>query len=221
MNYVPTSPIIRRGSAPKGTFQIPDEGLRISHADSFLSRFWKSRSASKPTAERGSDTSATPVTENANSSRSSSDRHLHAKSADAEEIAASVTKLNISSNSTPADDSSRRAANGTRAQENAHASKVYKSEPSKAQKEVTSTVTESFSAPIAVPSVQQKTAEQEADEVEDTLINVISDTDSLLYDGRPSYPTLRFCAAKGLLDQQALEHLVSIILISFDAFGEA
>lgn len=53
-----------------------------------------------------------------------------------------------------------------------------------------------------------KTPEQVADEEEDDLINVLPDSDSLLFEGRPSYSILRFCTANAILDQKILDGLV-------------
>lgn len=68
-----------------------------------------------------------------------------------------------------------------------------------------------ISSDVTEMAIASKELERAADNHEDSLINVVGNDPylDLLSDQRGSYPVLRFCAGNALLDQHALDTLVS------------
>lgn len=193
------SPLVTRGSAPDGTFHIPDEGLQVPQEDSFLFRFLASRSqkVEQPAGELEVVPArpTTPVDPGVDKITSAVARVIVTDDVDAKSTSDIAHVVNA------------RHTNGHTFKMEVSSEK-QESDNENAPDEITpNPVVERKTEPVKLPSTSI-TAEQKADEVEDTLIKVAVDSDSLLSEVRASYPILRFCAAKGLLDQQALDKLV-------------
>lgn len=171
---VPTSRIVKRGAAPKGTFHIPDDGLHVAEEQSFLSRFQKNRSK----LFKAAGIKLTPFPSLPKSIPTQTEQLEEAQ----DEITTQVSQINISSHK---DENGIVSQNYDPDEENINGQEI--------DEEI---------------EMRQKYAEEAADAAEDDLINVLSDEASLLQDNRSSFPILRFCAAKALLDQQSLEKMV-------------
>lgn len=199
---VPAPHVISRGSAPRGTFQIPDSGLPPA-PDSFLTRFRTACGIAQPPPPPPQSVQPPPPSTDVTASVA------HPKS-----VPAQVPPLQ--SAPSPYTDTSR---------------------PSLASLQTDTTNT--------------KSAEQVADEAEDTLIKVLPDTDAdtdvgtdvgsaadftsnldiasnpdpasnsdvALPDISLSYPVLRFCSAHALLDQDALDALGLPLGFVWSPFG--
>lgn len=207
------APIVVRGSAPHGTFQIPNDGLRLDSSDSFLSRFKSAirlrtypTSLSVPAAKSNVDLDACVIASNSNnhSASRSSSRLTETK--------VSVTPPPSSSPNASVDQVPITPQSPTDCAPSTHisVSNADVASPSHSHASQCSHQPDSPGDQFASDHFSNHiSAEQAADEVEDTLIQVNPDGESLLNSNRHSYPILRFCSATGLLDQPLLDKVVS------------
>lgn len=237
---IPTSSLVTRGSAPRGTFSIPAAGLRIPDSKSFLARFQARTSLRNEVPSLPEPESALPAelldagrheeqegqvngehpNRHANGDASGGNARLldaPGENGVAPDDPDPNPKLESEPrpevqpgleqggelNSEPRSDA--RLDVEQHGDDEADVSNMEQNHEQPPEQKKAALLDEVESNSLA-PS---KSPEDEADEVEDTLINVVDDEDSLLYEGRPSYPVLRFCAAGALLDQHALDSLVS------------
>lgn len=196
---------------------IPDAGLRVPKQESFLSRFRNNRLRFSQPASVTDQTSVevepsleTPAIINTDANRASVDG-----------VTASTATMTLH----PSEDSSSDLSSAHligRQTDNSNGLRYEKgtsndvfgtkirgsgSETNSAELELSQQSTASANI-----SPRNKTAEQVADEAEDTLIEVVPETESLLSESRSSYQVLRFCAGSCLIDQNAVDHLVSDLL---------
>lgn len=208
--------VVVRGSAPQGTFQIPDNGLRFDSSDSFLSRFKSAiRLHTYPTTVSSNNNTDVPAKPSPDSSSSTSQTSTQSNTC--------LTETHVSTphtassphtppgsstpvSSTPASQPRMDCAQSTRIS----TSHVIITRPSQAH--LSERIGQSFPSDHQTGSTHNSkhiSAEQAADEVEDTLIQVNPDGESLLNSNRHSYPILRFCSATALLHQSQLDKVVS------------
>lgn len=212
---IPAPPLVTRGSAPSGTFCIPEEGLRVSLTRSFLSRFQTVISPPvEPTIKKD-----LPDTSDINSNSNPTESillPLEQTPSELENVSSNFLQLQLSTddeyhgntNESPILQNDPEYSQLSQHQFN----KPLSNQSSTSLHDTTIEPEQPLLPPVHVEPTEPEYSsalEHAADEVEDTLINIVSDYDSLLHDSRPSYPILRFCAGTALIDVSALDNLVS------------
>lgn len=208
----PGVPIVMRGSAPQGTFRIPDDGLRLDSPHSFLSRFQSSlrfglhpspAPVLKTTSETPNPLAPKPVTQSETASPS---QNVHQPNCFADHqtpnsLNTSFSEIPIQILPSPSRALPSRQSSTHTITDASHIPLTKPNQPARP----------SLASNHTLPTYSREdiSAEQAADDVEDNLIQVNPDLQSLLYPSRVSFPILRFCSATALNAQTALDKLVS------------
>lgn len=237
--------LLKLGSAPKGTFEIPNEGLRPPVHGSFLARFqsrnsgtaFQHRQSSVDLSTKSSHVfqtpaqsqTATPETTSSSAQPQSSEPNHVTRSASLKASFLKAAAFLTAETAPPDDPTSEDAPDQASDDQSDLQIESSSPEPDTDPEIVTQNVAPSVEVAatkheVSTPNgrqhatsedqvsdrvlVSSKTPEQVADEEEDTLINVLPDKDSLLFEGRPSYSILRFCSANALLNQKTVDKLV-------------
>ncbi|PXF48420.1 hypothetical protein BWQ96_01880 [Gracilariopsis chorda] len=197
MSNTPHSSQLSRGSALADTSQIPETDIPVSPVHSFLSRFL-GRSISNPSSPPIPATSSTPhETTNPKASTNAPQQ------VPADEVTSAVASIHLDQENNLDPDVSPQTSSSL---------------PHQNEDEITPNGTNQTPAEQKLPPA--KTLEQVADEAEDTLIQVKPDTDSLLFEGRPSHPILRFSAGNALIDHNALDKTGLPLGFVWSPFGD-
>lgn len=189
MSNTPSSSRFSNPSASRDRAQIPHTQYPVSPVQSFLSRFL-GRTISNPSSPA---IPATPDTPHGTANPKATTTSLQHVPAD--EITSAVAAMHLDPDNDPDQHVSPQPSSNS---------------PHQNDDEITPNGINQPPAKHNVPPA--KTPEQVADEAEDTLIQVKPETESLLFEGRPSHPILRFSAANALLDHNALEATVRFSL---------
>lgn len=202
--------VVLRGNAPPNIFQIPDEGLCVPSQDTFLARFRDTLKMAKPVAlPSGTE----PQAESQNS-----EPFLRSESLRSSSNTNSPSDVSPSPNQPDIDHNHEVLP---QLSSNSTASSAHATDNIAPNTDQNTGVDQSASGnvPARIPvgtapqnndDLPSKSFEEAADEEEDTLINVLPEH-SLLFDGRQSYPILRFCTGNAILNQKVLDKLVSSI----------
>lgn len=174
--------MISRGSAPSGTFDIPEEGLPVPHNKSFFARFQEgipvAKSALQKYMELMEAVKLVPTNE-------------QTKKGQDDEDAEDTVRVEVVHSTEKGKDKEEKIRMG---------GQPSGSQPAPEQIEMRN----------GAKDEQPSSLEIAADVAEDSLIEVVDEQISVLSDRHPSYPVLRFCAANALLDGHALDTLVSL-----------
>lgn len=222
---VHTAAIVTRGSAPHGTFSIPEDGLHISDNEekSFLAKFQASariRSENEISAKT-SDIAAIPRNEMQQSLRFGNEQcDRNAMNGDVEEIQVQLVadkgEVNCFSDKIPAPVIENSFRQDTVPEEQPvqlpnpvpAVKKHFQDE--KAERTGASTV-EAFEERKGTDHLPLNGKSGQA---EKTVRSAAERDNAIMAENRTSYPILRFCSGISLLDQHALDILVSYFLSS-------
>lgn len=220
---VPTSAVVTLGSAPRGTFSIPEDGLHVSEGKSFLARFQAGTRirAAKPAAPHQQ-----PNDDLKSEFPKPDFPELGEKQQGESPVKGVEQIVEVGTDQKQDETKGEGVVNGDPGPETGNELKTdVKLEEQHEQEERLDPEPEHYGPEVdpamheEMPSeaireqleIDSKVSKYEADEAEDTLINEVNNDNAISPENRTSYPVLRFCSGVALLDQHALDTLVSFL----------